>query len=243
MGDCLMKLAVIFIGTGKYLDFLPTWYDSCETYLVPNVEKEYFVFTDGELSNPPENMIPYYQEHLSWPYITLHRWKIVLRAKEDLEKFDYVLFLDADMRIVSGVSENDLLSDKKYIGVHHPCHYLKMPPHDRFPGSFETNSNSKAKVSEDYNFNYYWQGCLWGGRVPHVLDMVEELNINTSDDEENNYVAKWHDESHLNAFYSKHYVDVHTLGPQFAYPEVFSNYCNFDPIIVHLSKDNSKYQQ
>ena len=34
---------------------------------------------------------------------------------------------------------------------------------------------------------------------------------------------------------------VHTLGPEYAYPEVFSEYCNFDPKIVHLAKDNSKY--
>jgi len=33
---------------------------------------------------------------------------------------------------------------------------------------------------------------------------------------------------------------VHTLGPEYAYPEVFSDYCKFDPKILHLSKDNSK---
>ena len=35
---------------------------------------------------------------------------------------------------------------------------------------------------------------------------------------------------------------VHTFGSEFAYPEVFDQYCNFKPRIVHLAKDNSKYQ-
>ena len=59
-----MKLAVLFIGTNKYANFLPSWYESCEKYLVPKVEKKYFVFTDGELQGTPDNIVPYYQEHL-----------------------------------------------------------------------------------------------------------------------------------------------------------------------------------
>jgi len=59
-----MKLAVIFIGTGKYLNFLPTWYESCEKYLAPNTDKTYFAFTDGELEGLPDNIHPFSQEHL-----------------------------------------------------------------------------------------------------------------------------------------------------------------------------------
>ena len=43
-------------------------------------------------------------------------------------------------------------------------------------------------------------------------------------------------------FYSEIKEDVHTLGPEYAYPEVFKQYCNFEPKIVHLAKDNSEYQ-
>lgn len=32
-----------------------------------------------------------------------------------------------------------------------------------------------------------------------------------------------------------------TFGPEYAYPEVFAGYCDFEPKIVHLAKDNSKY--
>ena len=50
-----MKVAVVFIGTDKYLDFLPSWYESCEEHLLTDVEKKYLVFTNGEIPEPPEN--------------------------------------------------------------------------------------------------------------------------------------------------------------------------------------------
>ena len=52
----LDNLAVVFIGTDKYLKFLPSWYQTCEEKLVPNIPKQYFVFTDGQLEGTPENV-------------------------------------------------------------------------------------------------------------------------------------------------------------------------------------------
>ena len=238
-----MKVAVIFIGTEKYLNFLPSWYESCEKFLLPGVEKKYAIFTDGEIPEAPDNAVIYKQEHLEWPYITLYRFKMIRRCFDDIKDCDWLLFLDADMRVVDTVNPEELFDDtKKYIGVHHPCHFLGMNPHKEFPGAFETNAKSTAKVPDDYDFKYYWQGCLWGGRVPEVIDMMEELDSRTKQDEENDFIAQWHDESQLNAFYAQRPDDVHTLGSQFAYPEVFAGFCEFDPVIVHLAKDNSKYQ-
>ena len=99
----LDNLAVVFIGTDKYLKFLPKWYQTCEEKLVPSVPKQYFVFTDGILEGTPENMSLYKQEHLPWPFITLLRFSTILKAKEELSKFDWILFLDADMVIVDTI--------------------------------------------------------------------------------------------------------------------------------------------
>jgi len=239
----LADLAVVFIGTNKYLNFLPTWHESCEKYLAPGHKKQYFVFTDGELEGIPDNITPYYQEHLSWPYITLYRFGTILRAKDELEKFDYVLFLDADMRVVNTISGNEIFSNKKYIGVRHPCHFMQMPPHDRHPGAFETRQESTAGIVEGDDTSIYFQGCLWGGRVPDVIDMMEELDRRTKDDESRDVIAVWHDESQMNKFFAERPDDVHVLGPSYAYPEIFAQYCNFEPKIVHLAKDNSQYQQ
>ena len=44
-----MKVAVVFIGTDKYLNFLPTWYERCEEFFLPGVDKKYLIFTDGSV--------------------------------------------------------------------------------------------------------------------------------------------------------------------------------------------------
>ena len=237
-----MKVAIIFIGTNQYLDFLPTYYENIEKYFLPNSEKTIFAFTDGELDDVPDNIKVYHQEHLEWPYITLKRFEIINKARADLDSMDWLVFLDADTRVVDTVTEEEFFSDKPYFGVHHPCHALKMQPHTEYPGAFETNTNSRAGVTEEDDTSMYYQGCLWGGRVPEVLDMIDELDGRVEEDLSNDVIALWHDESQLNKFYSEVKEDVHLLGPEYAYPEVFQQYCNFDPKIVHLAKDNSSYQ-
>ena len=51
-----MKVAISFIGTNKYLDYLPQYYENIEKYFLPNSEKTILVFTDGELEDTPDNV-------------------------------------------------------------------------------------------------------------------------------------------------------------------------------------------
>ena len=236
-----MKVAITFIGTNRYLDFLPKYYESIKENFLPNSEKVFLVFTDGD-GDFPDDVKVFKQEHLEWPYITLKRFEIIKKARKEIEDCDWLVFLDADTRVVAQVTEEEFFSDKPYFGVHHPCHALKMQPHTEYPGAFETNTNSRAGVTEEDDTSMYYQGCLWGGRVPEVLDMIDELDGRVEEDLSNDVIAVWHDESQLNKFYSEVKEDVHLLGPEYAYPEVFQEYCNFSPKIVHLAKDNSAYQ-
>lgn len=239
----LATLAVIFIGTDKYLNFLPSWYESCEKNLVPSIKKHYFVFTDGEMQDSPSNMSVYNHEHQPWPYITLLRFDTILKAKEELQDYDWMLFIDADMQVVNEIDLDELVTDKKYIGVHHPCHYLKMPPHNQGTGVFETNPLSKAGIVDSDDTSIYYQGCVWGGRIPEVIQMMEELQKRIQEDLDNNVIAMWHDESQMNKFFAEVPNEVNVLTPSFAFPEDFSQHCDFEPKIVHLSKDNSSYHK
>jgi hypothetical protein len=238
-----MKVAICFVGTGKYLNFLPKYYENVHEYFLPGVEKSFLVFTDGE-GDFPEDVKVYTQEHLEWPFITLNRFEIIQKARDEIEKNDWFVFIDADALVVDKITEEEFFDKtKSFFGVHHPCHFLKMPPHEKFPGSLETNPLSKACVNEDADFSVYYQGCLWGGKVPDVLYMMEELDKRTKDDLSREVVAVWHDESHLNKFFIENMENVNVLGPEYAYPEVFAGHCEFEPKIVHLAKDNSKYHK
>jgi hypothetical protein len=237
-----MKVAIVFIGTYNYLNFLPQYYQKIHDNFLPNSEKTFLVFTDGE-GNFPEDIKVYYQEHLNWPYITLNRFQIINKAREEILKNDWLVFLDADTLVVDKVLEEEFFTDKPLFGVWHPCHYLQMPPHNKLPGAFETNSKSLSYIDiEKESPSIYYQGCLWGGKVSEVLEMIEELEHRINDDSSKGIIAVWHDESHLNKYFIENKEKVNTLTSQYAYPEVFSEYCNFEPKIIHLAKDNSRYQ-
>lgn len=236
-----MKVAICFIGTEKYLNFLPKYYENIQEYFLPNSEKTFLVFTDGE-GYFPEDVKVYPQEHLDWPYVTLTRFGIIQKAKEEIAKNDWFVFIDADALVVDKVTEEKFFDDtKSFFGVHHPCHFLQMPPHTEYPGAFETNPLSLSHITESDDSSIYYQGCLWGGKVPDVLDMIQTLADRVNSDLDNDMIAVWHDESHINKFFIENRKNVNILGPEYAYPEVFSDCCKFDPKIVHLAKNNSKY--
>ena len=239
-----MKVAIIFIGTNKYLDFLPKYYENIEKYFLPNTEKIILAFTDGDLNDTPDNLKVYQQEHLEWPFITLKRFEIINKAREVIEECSHLVFIDADALPVDTITEEEFFNDKPLFGVHHPCHFLKMPPHTEAPGAYEKNPKCEAYVDTSKGLPpVYWQGCFWGGRVPNVCAMIDELEARVNRDLENDIVALWHDESQINRYFLERVNDVHTFGSEYAYPEVFKEYCTFEPKIVHLAKDNSEYQQ
>ena len=239
-----MKVAISFLGTGKYLDFLPKYYENIEKYFLPNSEKTILAFTDGELDGTPENLKVFSQEHLDWPYITLKRFEIINKAREIINDHDWFVFIDGDALVVDRIEEEEFFTDKPLFGVHHPCHYLKMPPHNQYPGAYEITENCNAAVDlEKYQPKVYYQGCFWGGRTPEVCAMIDELEYRVGDDLKRNVIALWHDESHLNKYFIENPDLVHTYGPEYAFPEVFKDQCTFEPKIVHLAKDNSEYQQ
>ena len=61
--DSIMNdVAIIFIGTGRYLNFLPQYWQNIEENFLPNSNKTIFAFTDGELDNTPENVVPFKQK-------------------------------------------------------------------------------------------------------------------------------------------------------------------------------------
>lgn len=236
-----MKVAISFFGTGNYLNFLPNWYESIENNLFPEIEKKIIVFTDGE-GDFPENVVKIETEHFGWPEVFYKTFETILRAKNIISECDWFVSIDADMIVKKLVTSEEFLDDSKdYIGVHHPCAYLNLEPHNKFPGSFDVNPLSNACITDKMDTSVYYQGCLWGGKVPAIIDMMELLDDWTKEDIKNNSVPIWYEESYFNKFFIMNKDRVNTLSPSFAYPEDYKQYCDFEEKITHVSKNNQKY--
>ena len=167
---------------------------------------------------------------MEWPFITLKRFEIINKAREEILKNDWFVFIDADAFVVGKVTEEEFLErccgsttdEVPLFGVHHPCHRAGMPPHKTKTGAYETDEKSEAyfDVSKELP-PIYWQGCFWGGKVPPVLAMIDEIEGRVNRDLENDIVALWHDETHINKYFFEREFDVHTFGIEYAYPQLF----------------------
>ncbi len=234
-----MKVAINFIGTGRYKGFFEGYYEGLQKNFLPGIEKHYFVYTDDidyELFNK-ENVTCMKIDHQGWPYITLYRFKYMNQMRKQISKFDYSFFVDADMWCVGKVDPDDLFGNEPLIGVQHPGFLGKI-------GAFETDTRSRANIYDDqYDLSQYRQGCFWGGKTLEFLEMISVLERRVDEDLEDEIVAVWHDESHTNKYFLENSSLVRTLHPGYAQPQNGYNNIreNYPTKFVHLHKDMSEF--
>lgn len=222
-----MKLAIAIISTGNYNKLSDVLISSIKTFLK---NADIFLFTDV-LRNDTKSFKIQDEE---WPFVTLKRFDILREMYRYKKEYDFILYLDADMEIVEDIPEvvfNSLNS--KYVGVSHPANYIYR---NFWP--VETNRLSTAFLDPN-NAGLYCQGCLWGATSESFEEMNESLRSGVQKDLENNIVAIWHDESHLNRFFNENSSDLRVLTPSFAYPENW--HLPLPKIIIHKDKNMIDY--
>ena len=234
------KIAIIFIGTGKYIDYFQRYYDSCQALFLRNTSKTFFVFTDNtsHLGLENENVVSIQTQHQRWPLSTLLRFRYINQISHQLQHFSHIVYLDADMYIYSDIEEEDFFShNKPLFGVRHPGLFSgKRAP-------FEFDSKSTACVHPNSDLSTYWQGCFWGGEANQLLTMSKHLEQAIDADLRDGVVAKWHDESHLNKYFIDYRRCVHTYDPGYAYPESMEGRLKFQKKIVHIKKHNKSMRE
>ena len=137
--------------------------------------------------------------------------------EKELEKFDFVFFMNANMKVVSLVSK-DILPSKKESGLvatHHPGFYRKHP--NSF--TYERNHKSNFYIPFGSGKNYV-QGCFNGGRSKEFLEMCREIKERMDLDLKIGIIPIWHDESALNWYLLD--KDPKILHPVYAWPEFIS---------------------
>lgn len=214
------KVGILYICTGKYVMFLENFITSAEKYLLPNSRKEYYIFTDYDFKEYTEDRIHIInQNKLGWPFDTLMRFKLFTNIKDKLQDKDYLFFYNANSVFQDYVLESELLptaEDNWLTGVVHSG-YCNMPVSNL---NYEKNPVSTAYVDiTGSKVYYYYQGALFGGRTPEMLDLCQELSNNVDTDLAKDLIAIWHDESHLN-YYFNEIKAPKRLHPYYSYPEL-----------------------
>ncbi len=187
-----MKIAILYICTGKYVVFWTDFYKSAERFLLPGYEKHYYVFTDtfeiDDEKNPRIHKIK--QKVLEWPFSTLMRFNMFLDIENELNDYNYVYFFNANMLLVAPIGEEILPSVEEggLLVVQHPGFYNQ--PKDKY--TYERNPHSLAYIAEDEG-EYYVAGGLNGGQSKSFLTLIKTLKSNIDKDLENGIIAIWHD--------------------------------------------------
>lgn len=160
---------------------------------------------------------------IDWPAPTLMRYHLFLNEEEKLKEYDYIFYLDADMRVVDKISDEVL--GMGITAAEHPMYSLKsqyIPP-------YEPNKASTAyihrlgQITDDNGSRrfkpYYVAGGFQGGTSAHFIEAMKTMKANIDKDFNNNYTAIWNDESHWNKYLWDYSGDLIVLSPSYIYPD------------------------
>lgn len=225
-----MRIAILYICTGKYSIFWGDFYRTCQENFLKDIEKHYFVFTDDPAITETPVVHPINQSAKGFPLDSLLRFEMFLKIEEKLKHFDYIFFFNSNVQFVASINTEILPSEENdgLVGVLH-AGYLKSPA---FWLPFERNKKSAAYIRPfKKNYNYFLGG-INGGTTKSYLDLINTCRNNIQKDLNKGYIAFYHDESHINNYFSNR--NILKLSPSFGFPEGWK--LPFEPKIVILNK-------
>ncbi|ORY21241.1 nucleotide-diphospho-sugar transferase [Neocallimastix californiae] len=229
-------IAIVYICLGKYDVLWKEFYESMKEKFITSMTKDYYIFTDSKniYKKEEDNVHIIEQKDLGWPGNTLYRFNMFLSQKEELLKFKYIFFFNANVICKQEVGEEFLPKNERLLFVQHGNFYNES----NLIFTYERNVNSTAYIPFGKG-KHYVQGSINGGKANDFLQMCEVLKNRIAEDDKNNIVAIWHDESHLN----RYFLDLdpsqyRLLNISYNYP-CWKNIPEFEPKI--FLRDKNKY--
>lgn len=224
-----MKICIITIATGRYIQFVGNLLDKVDDFFLNGNEISCLLFTDNDLEEVSDNIKVSKIEHKPWPEPALKKYNYIHSEKDFLKNFDYLYLFDADVDIIAPVGE-EILQD--LVGVLHPWKILE----DKNVYPYEKRKSSTAYVS-DQDQNKYYAAAFVGGKSENFLKMAKVISQRVSEDEKNNVIAVWHDESHLNKYFNENHPT--DLSPSYMFPEelIGNQQYPWQPKIVAINKN------
>lgn len=227
--DKNMKICIITIATGRYIQFVENLLDKIDEFFLNGHEINCLLFTDNDLDEVSDNIKVSKIQHKPWPEPALKKYNYIFSENEYLKDFDYLYLFDADVDLVDTVGE-EVLQD--LVGVLHPWKILE----DKLVYPYEKREQSTAYVSDEHH-NKYYAAAFVGGKSENFLKMSEVISSRVEEDEKNNIIAVWHDESHLNKYFNENHPT--DLSPSYMFPEELMRNSQYPwkPKIVAINKN------
>lgn len=195
-----MKIAIIYICTGKYSVFWEPFFNSSEKYFYPATKKTYFLFTDDEKlimrMRTTHNVHCYFQRRAGWPYDTLLRFNSFCTVQDKIAEYDYCYFWNANTVFLKPIDERVIplpTPEKEMILWRHTLSYDFNRP-EQF--NAEKNSESEAYVAPGTECHSYGGG-FYGGTAKGFIRMSIILRDRVARDLEKGLIAYQHDQSHI----------------------------------------------
>ena len=212
----ISRVAMNILAIAKYVVFLKPLIASADKYFMKGHDVTYVVFTDnvGLASKQikTNRKVKFVSErNQGWPNNALIKFQLISKHRKVYKSVDYIFQVDADMRFVSEVNSEAL---GLRVGTLHPGYWNK--PRSTF--TYDSNPRSLAYVKPSEGEYYYASGVFCGCR-DEIITMSETLEKNIQSDlTKLNYIAVWHDESHLNRYFVDH-PPTKILSPEYCFPE------------------------
>lgn len=251
-----LNIGLCIMATGKYIAFVKPLLDSAEKYFCPKHIKTYFVFTDNQLLPDEQNVckeefdmlldasyhdriVIINQKRLGWPHDTLLRFSVYDTHSGLFAGMDYMFAIDADMLFVD-VEGDEILSER--VATQHPGFNGKKPLWGN-ETPYERNTISTAYIPYDGG-TYYFAGGFYGGLTREFVKMMRILTSNIREDLMQNYIAVWHDESHLNRYFIDNPPTI-MLDRSYCFPEhgIEKGYPLCKPKLLALDKDHDAIRE
>lgn len=240
------KVALLFVCLNEpYWPFVKQVMEDARVNFLKNHDVDFFAWSDMPELN---GVTVFPTDSAPWPFPTLMRYHLFLQQEELLKEYDYIFYLDVDMRIVDTVGD-EILGEGLTI-AEHPMYSLRreyIPP-------YEPNRASQAYIPRTGIVIQNEQGQPWfkplyaaggfqGGTSESFIKAMKEMKKSIDIDFMNNYVAIWNDESHWNKYLYDYEGPMVVLSPSYVYPDsLISEYYNkiwgkeYKPIIITLTK-------